>query len=143
VKAEQIISLMYLLDENKKPLFTLTVAEYKKILRKIVAEEIERILRELHEETDKNNKETDICDIEQAINITRLARPTLYSKVSKKHIPCLSRGKPLLFLKDHLEMWLKADRPQTDSITTIGEILKKKELEDDRNSELISRTIDL
>lgn len=126
---------MYLLDENKKPLFTLTVAEYSKILRKIVAEEIERMLRERHEETSKNNQETDICDIDQAINITRLARSTLYSKVSKKHIPCLSRGKPLLFLKDHLEMWLKADRPQTDSITAIEEILKRKELEDHGDSE--------
>ena len=117
---------MYSMDDNNKPLFTLTVAQYSRIMRKIIAEEVERILRVCQEETNKNNQETDICDIDQVIEITKLAKSTLYSKVSKKHIPCLSRGKPLLFSRDHLEMWLKAGRPQTDSINVIEEILKEE-----------------
>ena len=105
----------------------MTVGQYSKLLRKIVAEEVVMILRECQEETNKNNQETDICVIDQAIEITRLAKSTLYSKVSKNHIPCLSRGKPLLFSKTHLEMWLKAGRPQTYYISIIEEILKKKQ----------------
>jgi hypothetical protein len=117
---------MYLTDDDNKPLFTLSVAQYSRILRKIFAEEVERIVRVCLEEKNKNNQETDICNIDQVIEITKLAKSTLYSKVSKKHIPCLSRGKPLLFSRDHLHMWLKAGRPQTDSINAIKEILKEE-----------------
>ena len=117
---------MYLTDDENKPLFTLSVAQYSRILRKIIAEEVESILRVCQKETNNNNQEADICDIDQVIKITKLAKSTLYSKVSKKHIPCLIRGKPLMFSKDHLEMWLKAGRPQTDSINAIEEILKGK-----------------
>ena len=118
---------MYDMDDENKPLFTLTIAQYSKILRKVIGEEVDRILMERQEETNNQNQETDICDIVQASEITRLVKSTLYSKVSKKQIPCLSRGKPLLFSRDHLEMWLQAGRPKTDSIDVIKEILRKKQ----------------
>ena len=118
---------MYDMDDENKPLFTLTIAQYSKILRKVIGEEVDRILMERQEETNNQNQETDICDIVQASEITRLVKSTLYSKVSKKQIPCLSRGKPLLFSRDHLEMWLQAGRPKTDSIDVIKETLKKKQ----------------
>lgn len=126
---------MYLMDDDNKPLFTLTVAQYSSILRKVIAEEVERIFSVCHEGINNNNQETDICVIDQVIEITKLAKSTLYSKVSKKHIPCLSRGKPLLFSRDHLEMWLKAGRPHTYSIKIIEEILKKKQQEDKKDGE--------
>jgi len=117
------------MDQDKKPLFTLTISEFIELTRSFVAEEVERVSREHQEETNKTNQETTICEIDQVVKITRLARATLYSKVSKKHIPCLSRGKPLLFSRDHIEMWLKAGRPPTDSINAIEEILKNKQHE--------------
>ena len=115
------------MDDDNKPLFTLTVGEYSKLLRKIIAEEITIRVKECQNGTNNNNQGTGVYDINQAMDITRLAKSTLYSKVSKKHIPCLSRGKPLLFSRDHLEIWLKAGRPQTNSISIIEEILKKKQ----------------
>ena len=115
------------MDNEDKPLFPLTIAQYSKILRAIIGEEVDRILMERQEETNNQNQETDICDIVQASEITRLVKSTLYSKVSKRQIPSLSRGIPLLFSRDHLEMWLQAGRPKTDSIDAVKEILRKKQ----------------
>ena len=121
-------------DENE-PLFTLTIAQYSKLLRELFSEEVDRILMERRVETNNQNQETDICDIVQASETTRLVKSTLYSKVSKRQIPCLSRGKPLLFSRDHLEMWLQAGRPKTDSMDAIKEILRKKQSENYSDSE--------
>lgn len=126
---------MYSMDDDNRPLFTLTVAQYSRIVKKIFVEEFDKLIKERQEEANKNTQETNICDIDQAMKITRLAKSTLYSKVSKKYIPCLSHGKPLLFQRDHLEMWLKAGRPKTDSIIAIGELMKKKQHEERKKPE--------
>ncbi|RYU94342.1 helix-turn-helix domain-containing protein [Emticicia agri] len=48
--------------------------------------------------------------IEQASEFLNLAKPTLYSLVSRREIPFLKRSKKLYFLKEDIINWLKVKK---------------------------------
>ena len=58
--------------------------------------------------------------------LTGLSSATIYSRVSKKTIPVQCRQRPLVFSEKHIIMWLQANRPKTDFIEEIEDILKQK-----------------
>ncbi len=61
--------------------------------------------------------------LEKYYEETKGEKDTIYSKLSSKHIPFLSRGKPLIFSMKHLQMWVEAGRPRIDDINQIMLIL--------------------
>ncbi len=85
-----------------------------------------RLLNHLQKENDQVKTNIDICDINEACKVTKLAKATIYSKTSLGQIPCLSKGKPLLFSKKHLEMWIAAGRPKTNDMNQSQVILQQK-----------------
>jgi len=113
------------MEHQDKLLVTLTVKQFSEITKKMVAEEVERIMKEIQESVGLPEKETEFCDVDQASKITKLTKATIYSKVSLLQIPCLSRGKPLIFSRSHLEGWIRAGRPKTDSVFEIEKALKE------------------
>ncbi|NOR34463.1 MAG: helix-turn-helix domain-containing protein [Bacteroidales bacterium] len=114
------------MEPEEKPLFTLTIEQFKKLTRSIVAEEVKKIVSQSQGGKSEFNNDTDTCFIDQACQITGLKKPTIYSKLSTKQIPFLSRGKPLIFSMKHLQMWLEAGRPKTGDMNQIVLILSQR-----------------
>lgn len=51
--------------------------------------------------------------VEQAADFLTLSVPTIYSKVSRRELPYMKRGKRLYFAKSDLEDYLKGGRVKT------------------------------
>ena len=99
------------MPKEVKPLYTLSVEEFKQLTTQIV----EDCLLAQQQPEDKS----DILDVEGAAKMLGYSVATLYSKVSKEQVPTLSRGRPLLFSKTDLLAWLKDGKPKmnkTDSL---------------------------
>ena len=54
-----------------------------------------------------------LLTIQQAAELLHLSVPTLYSKVSKREIPCMKQGKRLYFSQKELVEYLKLGRKKT------------------------------
>ncbi|MFN6039976.1 MAG: hypothetical protein ACK452_16020 [Bacteroidota bacterium] len=62
----------------------------------------------------------DTIGIEEAVKVTGLKEKSIYSKVSRLQIPSITRGRPLLFSRAELQLWMKLGRP------TIAELELKR-----------------
>lgn len=67
-------------------------------------------------------------DIDEAAEILKLAKPTVYTKVSKREIPCIKHGKRLLFYRSELLSYIQQGRRKTvkDIEAEVPSLLKKK-----------------
>jgi len=119
------------MEPEENPLFTLTIGQFKKLTRSIVTEEVNKIVNQWQGMNNNLKNYSDTCFIEQACQITGLKKPTIYSKLSSKQIPSLSRGKPLIFSIKHLQMWIEAGRPKTDDVNQIKLILQQSNYNED------------
>jgi excisionase family DNA binding protein len=57
----------------------------------------------------------EILNVNEASDLTGLARQTLYGMTSQRTIPFFKRGKRILFKRSELEQWLLENRQQTIS----------------------------
>jgi hypothetical protein len=114
------------MDQKDQPLFTLTVRQFSELTRNLVAEEVKKLLAQLHDENYDSKNESDICRADEACQITGIEKSTLYSKVSLEQIPSLTRRRPLLFSKKYLRLWIEAGRPKTNDLKRIYTILQQK-----------------
>jgi hypothetical protein len=79
-------------------------------IRGIIRDEVTAILSTFQQ----TKTETDhIGGIELAVEITKLAKATIYSLVSQRKIPHLKQGKQLYFSKFELLNWLRSGRRKT------------------------------
>ena len=115
------------MNRDDQPLFTLTVKQFSELTRSIIAEEVKQFSSQVQDLQIISENNGDICFIQDACQITGLKKSTIYSKLSKKQMPSLSRRKPLLFSKKQLQMWIIAGRPKSDDPSYINMILKKEE----------------
>ncbi len=53
----------------------------------------------------------DTIGIEEASKVTGLKEKSIYTKVSRLQIPSLTRGRPLMFSRAELQLWMKIGRP--------------------------------
>lgn len=53
----------------------------------------------------------DTVGIEEACKITGLKQKSIYSKVSRLELPSISRGRPLMFSRAELQLWMKLGKP--------------------------------
>ncbi len=113
------------MDIKNKPLFNLTVGE----LLDLIAEQNKEIIQQSYKNQNldfyisKDQPDVDITNINWVCKISGFSKPTIYTKTSKGWIPCLSRGKPLLFSKNQIIMWIKANRPQTNDLKEIQKMI--------------------
>ncbi len=105
----------------------------KNALREVLNEQIpsimENVLKNFFEkQKDKPpSKCNDLIFLEKVKTLTGLSTATIYGRVSKKTMPVQCRQRPLVFSEKHIIMWLQANRPKTDSIEEIKDILKQKQ----------------
>ena len=85
-----------------------------KEIRNLFREELEEFFTE--RQTKESNAETDeIGGIDLAIEITGLAKPTIYGLVSERKIPHSKQGKRLYFSRLELTDWLKQGKRKTQA----------------------------
>ena len=78
-------------------------------------ERIHKIVAALQPQTaiDKHR----IVEIDEACQITRKAKPTIYTLARKGLIPAYKRGKKLYFYEDELLQWIESGRKQMQAMS--------------------------
>ena len=71
---------------------------------------IESLLSDIHGLNKTDNSGNEILSIQQAMELTHLAKQTIYGLVSSKRIPFFKKGKKLYFKKDEVLEWLESER---------------------------------
>ncbi len=92
---------------DNRPLYSLTVEEFKEISRVIAEDNI--IL--LSPSEPKEKTQNDILYLEDVKQLTGYKDSTVYSKVCRKEIPVISSGRPLSFSRTEITQWIKNGRP--------------------------------
>ena len=97
-------------EHSKAPLYVLTIEEYVRLSRKLISEEIKRLL------DDQNNansakEQPDVIFIDEAARLTGYKPTTIYTKVSRIQMPVVTRGRPLTFSRKVLLQWIEGGKP--------------------------------
>lgn len=95
-----------------KPIWTLTALEFlelqnqgiKAALKDIISSEVKYAKEEVV-------PKSDIIHVDEAAKITGYLPKTLYSKVCRRELPRVSSGRPLIFSRKEIELWLKLGKP--------------------------------
>lgn len=98
------------MSDISKPLYMLTISEYKELHQDMLSEQLSA-MTELISNSVKKSPKSDIIFIDDAMELTGYAKPTIYSKVCLYEIPVLSRNKPLTFSKKTLIEWIEQGKP--------------------------------
>ncbi len=78
-----------------------------------ISRAIRNELQNYFEQLEEKEREDEIGGIELAIEVTRLAKPTIYGLVSERKIPHSKRGKKLYFSRRELKEWLTEGKRKT------------------------------
>jgi excisionase family DNA binding protein len=78
-----------------------------------ISKAIRNELRNYFEQQEEKEHEDEIGGIELAIEVTKLAKPTIYGLVSERRIPHSKRGKKLYFSRRELLEWLTTGKRKT------------------------------
>ena len=108
-----------MLDE-KRPLYTLTVEEFKE-LSKTIAVDCSYLIQP---PVPVEQEPRDVIFIEEVVVLTGYKESTIYSKVSRREMPVLSYGRPLTFSKAEILNWMKSGKP------TVAEMMAEVLLND-------------
>lgn len=100
------------MSDLSKPLYSLTIGEYKELHQQIFKEQSSELLKS-NQTSVPPKEERDIIFMEEVCTLTGYTKPTLYSKISRFEIPVLSRGKPLTFSKKNIIDWIHQGKPNT------------------------------
>jgi len=84
---------------------------------KLITEISERVTANILKAVQNNNPTTEqteqLLTIQEAAQFLKLTVPTIYSKVSKKELPCMKRGKRLYFSSTELMEYIKEGRKKS------------------------------
>ena len=105
-----------IMHKDVRPLYTLTVEEFKE-LSKTIALDYRYLL--LPDETVQESK-SDIIYLNEAAELTGYTIKTIYSKVCRKEMPVISTGRPLAFSREEILQWIIDGRP------TVAEMIAKE-----------------
>ncbi len=94
---------------EKVILIQLSVKEFQAIIK----EEIKSYFEENPIFEIKSQETEDLMTINGAANFLDLSKATIYSKVSRRELPVMKRGKRLYFSKEELTKYLKEGRFKT------------------------------
>ena len=101
--------------ENTRPLYTLTVEEFKE-LSKTIAVDNSYLLRPAEI---KKQPKSDVIYLNDLMALTSYKESTVYSKVCRKEIPVISNGRPLAFSREEILQWMKNGRPTVAEMIAI------------------------
>ena len=94
----------------------------KTVLISLPIEDLQTVIIDCVNSCLKNNKQTNtkptekpeqFLNIQEAAQFLNLTVPTIYSKVSKRELPCMKRGKRLYFSSAELTEYIKEGRKKS------------------------------
>lgn len=119
----------------ESPIFTLSLEEFKSVLKNAIREVI------AEQDVNRKNEET-LINVQEAAALLNLAVHTLYEKTSSRLIPHYKHGKKLMFKKSELLAWIQLRKRKT-IIELKDEALdrdRQKQKGQVRNSSLLIQT---
>lgn len=90
--------------------FNLPLSELEPIFKRWIKEAQDELEPKAY---NSQNKVEGLLTVQEAANFLNLSKPTIYSKVSKRELPFMKRGKRLYFSKSELLEYIKEGRRQT------------------------------
>jgi predicted DNA-binding transcriptional regulator AlpA len=93
--------------EDQRPLYTLTVEEFKELSKTIALDNSYLVKPTKISEEPKS----DIIYLDEIIELTGYTGKTIYSKVCRGEMPVISKGRPLTFSREEILQWIKDGRP--------------------------------
>jgi excisionase family DNA binding protein len=95
--------------------FVLSPIDPEKLISSISERVTANILNAVRSERALTDQPEQLLTIQEAADFLNLTVPTLYSKVSKRELPVMKRGKRLYFSNTELLDYLKSGRKKTKS----------------------------
>jgi len=98
--------------DYEKPLWHYSMQEFISIQKKELEATIKELIAiSLNSIKAEQPELEDTINIDEATKVTGLKEKSIYSKVSRLQIPTLTRGRPLMFSRAELQLWMKIGRP--------------------------------
>ena len=99
-------------EDFEKPLWHYSMKEFLSLQKKEIEGSINEMMKLVVNSIQiKQPILEDTIHLDEAVKITGLRPKSIYSKVSRLQIPSLTRGRPLLFSRAELQLWIKLGRP--------------------------------
>lgn len=101
------------MTDLNRPLFSLTIKEFLSLQNEDHEQKLLGLVQKVVNDTRLENQkeESDTINLAQAAQLTGLQEKSIYSKVSRLEFPSISRGRPLVFSRAELQLWMKLGRP--------------------------------
>lgn len=112
------------MDDLNRPVFGLSIREYDELTRKIISEELQKLL--FVQKRKNAPDDDDIIFIDGVMKITGYTKSTLYTKVSRFEIPVISRKKPLTFSRQEIMNWMRDGKPSAIDDQAQDYLFKRK-----------------
>ncbi len=97
--------------DGEKAFCTLTVNEISTLFSRILDIKLYKFESLLERSETRVDKDNDYIDCKEVARMTGYKVSTVYSKVSRREIPALSRNKPLTFSRKGINNWLELGKP--------------------------------
>ena len=109
-----------------KPIWTLTASEFLTLQNKAIKAALSEIIStEVRLAKEEALPKSYTMRVEETAVITGYATETLYSKVCRREMPRVSSGRPLIFSRKEIELWMKLGKPTVSEMALMrrnGEI---------------------
>ncbi|HET6992729.1 MAG TPA: hypothetical protein VFJ43_15450 [Bacteroidia bacterium] len=112
------------MDDLNRPVFGLSVREYVELNRKIISEELQKLLFDQKKRNVPDDN--DIIFLEDVMRITGYTKSTVYTKTSRFEMPVISRKKPLTFSRKEIMDWMRDGKPTVVGNQAEQYLFKKK-----------------
>lgn len=100
------------MDLNR-PLYSLSIKEFLSLQNEAHEQKLLGLVQKVANDNRLENQkeESDTINLADAMKLTCLRKKSIYSKVSRLELPSITRGRPLLFSRAELQLWLKIGKP--------------------------------
>ena len=111
------------MTDLNRPLYSLSIKEFLSLQNEAHEQKLLDLVQKVASDNRLENQkeETDTIHLADASLLTGLKEKSIYSKVSRLELPSITRGRPLLFSRAELQLWMKIGRP-----TVVEMELKKR-----------------
>ena len=101
------------MTDLNRPLYSLSIKEFLSLQNEAHEQKLLGLVQKVANDNRLENQkeESDTIHLTDASKLTGLREKSIYSKVSRLELPSISRGRPLLFSRAELQLWMKLGRP--------------------------------
>lgn len=101
------------MTDLNRPLYSLSIKEFLSLQNEEHEQKLLSLVQKVVNDTRLENQkdESDAINLTEAARLTGLKEKSIYSKVSRLELPSITRGRPLVFSRAELQLWMKIGRP--------------------------------